>query len=277
MRDKKLSIPPRLFTDFSNKLSKLKINTICDSALCINRPECFKKGKITFLVMGDICTRNCRYCGVNKGIPVKLDPNEPKKVSIAVKRLDLKYVVITSVTRDDLFDQGANHFSKIISVVKKNNPGLKIEVLIPDFWGKKQLLSLIIDSKPDVINHNIECTKNRFKILRPRGNYNTSLKTLKYIKIINPTMMTKSGFMIGVGETFIDIKKTIIDLRENLVDIVTIGQYLPPNNISFPLIKLYKDNEYSKIRKYAESLNWFKKVFVAANVRSSYHADEQIN
>lgn len=275
MKDRKISISPKQYTQFSDKLTKLGVNTICHSGLCINRPECFKNGKIAFLVMGNICTRNCLYCAVKSGTPEKLDFDEPKKISNAVKGLNLKYVVITSVTREDLPDQGAGHFGKIVSTIKKHNPGVKIELLIPDFWADKDLLKIIIDSEPDVINHNIECAKRVFKLIRPQGNYDTSLEVLKKIKEIKTSMITKSGFMLGVGESLSDIKKTILDLKKNSVDIITIGQYLPPYNNSFGVVKLYKDKEFKKIGEFAESLKCFKKVFVGSHVRSSYHADEQ--
>lgn len=277
MKSKNLSISPKEFTDFTNKLTKSGVNTICDSALCINRPECYKRKTVAFLLMGDICNRNCRYCAVRRGIPKELDPEEPKKVAKTVKELNLKYIVLTSVTRDDLPDQGAYHFKEVVREIRRINRNVKIELLIPDLWGKEELLDIIVKSKPDVINHNIEGARNCFPFIRPRGNYDISLKILRTVKKLNSSMVTKSGLMVGVGESFEDIKKTILDLRQNLVDIVTVGQYLSPGKIFFRMAKIYKENEFNEIREFAQSLNCFKNVFVGVNVRSSYHADEQLN
>lgn len=218
--------------------------------------------------------RNCRYCGVNQGIPTYLDPDEPKKIAKAVKELNIKYVVVTSVTRDDLADQGANHFKETVKEIKQLGRNLKVELLIPDFWGKEELLSIIVKCRPDVINHNIECTKERFKLLRPRGNYKTSLRVLKTIKEMTPLIITKSGFMVGVGESLDDIEKTIMDLKKSQVDIITIGQYLPPTDNSFQLVKVYNKSEFADIEKFSKELNYFKNIFVGARVRSSYHANE---
>lgn len=276
MSVKTLPISPREFNNFTQTLENLKVAIICDLGLCINRPDCFRAGKVAFTVMGDTCTRNCRYCAVKKGIPKKLDLFEPLKIAQAAKKLHLKYVVVTSVTRDDLPDQGVNHYKKIVRKLKKFNPGSKIELLIPDFWGKEKLLRIIVDCKPYVVNHNIECARTVFKLLRPKGNYDISLQVLRTIKKINPSMKTKSGLMVGVGESFADIKQTIIDLRDNLVDIITVGQYLPPRKYSYPLMKLYQDFEFAKIRNFALKLKCFKMVFVGSKVRSSYYADKLV-
>jgi lipoic acid synthetase len=277
MLDKTHSISPGQFSRFSQKLEKLGVNTICHSGLCPNRPECFTKKQIAFLAMGDICSRNCRYCGVTQGKPLKLDSQEPKKIALAVKKLGLKYVVITSVTRDDLPDQGASHFKKIVQQIRAANPKVKIELLIPDFWGRIKWLKLVVKSKPDIINHNIECSQNRFRILRPKGDYQQSMSILKKIKEIDPSITTKSGFMVGLGESFQEIKKTLVDLKENLVEIVTIGQYLAPKANSLKVKKLYSKADFEKIRKLAQDLNCFQAVFVGPKVRSSYHAAEIAN
>ncbi len=267
------TISPTQFNKFNKLLDKGNINTICNSGLCPNRPECFKNLQLAFLLLGDICTRNCKFCAVKKGTPECIDEKEPENVAKMVKKLNLNYVVLTSVTRDDLFDGGSSQFVKTIRKIRELNPKTEIEVLIPDFKLNFKAINKIINSNPKVINHNIECCKRCFKKIRPLGDYNDSLKVLNYVK--NKDILVKSGFMVGVGETFEDIKKTLKDLKENNVDIVTISQYLAPTKSSFKIKKEYSEKEFDKIRKYTLSLG-FKFVFVGRNVRSSYHAKSQI-
>ena len=269
------SISPTEFEQFNRLIQKLNINTICNSALCPNRPECFlKKKTVTFLILGKRCTRSCKFCGVSQGLPEKIDREEPSNITKAVSILKLKYVVITSVTRDDLPDGGASQFVETIKKVRELNPETEIEVLIPDFKGNVRAIDKIIKCNPKVINHNIECCNQYFGELRPDGNYKKSLKILNYIN--NKGIITKSGFMVGVGESIEDIKNTLKDLEKNNVDIVTIGQYLPPTKDAFYMKKMYEDEEFDEIKEYALRLN-FKKVFVGHNVRSSYHAETQLN
>jgi len=254
-------------------IDNLKLNTICIEANCPNRYECFSKKRATFLILGDTCTRNCLYCKVKKGTPGKVDLEEPKRISLATKILGLKYAVITSVTRDDLKDGGAKQFAMSVREIREINPNCKIELLIPDFNGNLNALKEIVDSNPNVINHNIEVVKELFKKLRPKGNYALSLKLLSKIKELNPKIKTKSGFMVGFGESIEQIFRTIDDLYNSECDILTIGQYLQPSTKHFKVKKHYSKKEFDNFKRYAESIG-FKKVFSGFFVRSSYRASE---
>jgi len=259
-----------------NLVEKNKINTVCIEANCPNRYECFSKGTATFMILGDVCTRNCLYCNVKKGRPKPVDKNEAKRIAMAVKKLDLRYVVITCVTRDDLSDGGAEQFVETIKEIRKVNPNSKIELLISDLNGNWKALKKIIDAKPDVINHNIEVVKEHFPKLRPKGSYFLSLLLLKKTKEINPKIKTKSGFMVGFGENEKQIIQTLKDLRKTKCDIVTIGQYLQPSTSHFKVKKYYTPNEFKKIEKTAKAMG-FGKVMAGPLVRSSYHAGEVEN
>ena len=201
------------------------LNTVCENARCPNKNECYTKNTATFLIMGNVCTRNCRYCNISCQKPEPLDPLEPQHIAKAVKDLGLKYAVITSVTRDDLPDGGAEHFAQCIYEIRKLTPSVKIEILTPDFKNQKDALDVIIKAHPDVFNHNIETVKALFKTARPQGNYDNSLAVLKYIKE-NSDIETKSGMMIGLGETIEQIKETMEDLHAVNCDILTVGQYI---------------------------------------------------
>ncbi len=253
-------------------LRQAKLHTICEEAKCPNIAECFSSGTAVFLILGDICTRNCRYCNVKHGEPQRLNPNEPKDVADSVKVLGLKYVVITSVTRDDLKDGGVSVFSKTVDEVKKINNGCKVEVLIPDFKGNIDALEIVVNSMPDVVNHNIEVVEELFPSIRPDGNYQTSLNVLRNIKKINSKMKSKSGFMIGLGENKKQILKTIYDLRKAEVDFLTIGQYLQPTRKHAEIIKYYTPEEFNDLKNTALKLG-FKHVESGPLVRSSYHAE----
>ncbi len=261
------------YLDTKNLIKNNKINTVCESANCPNRYECFSKKTATFLIMGEICTRNCLYCDISSGEPTNLNKNEPKMIAETVKKLNLNYVVITSVTRDDLFDQGISHFIDVINNIKKIKPNCKIEILIPDFIDNLQLIDKLIESNPDVINHNIETTFNLFNHLRPKGDYNHSLNLLKKIDAKSNSIITKSGFMVGFGETFNQIKETINDLHESRIDILTVGQYIPPSKNHYPVKKFYSESEFNKIKSYAKNLG-INYVFSNPFVRSSYKAFE---
>lgn len=246
------------------------LNTVCENARCPNKNECYTKNTATFLIMGSICTRNCRYCNISCQKPEPLDVNEPKHIAQAVKDLGLKYSVITSVTRDDLEDGGADHFAQCIYEIRKIASETKIEILTPDFKGKKDSLDVIIQAHPDVFNHNIETVKAVFKTARPQGNYETSLDVLKYIKQ-NSDIMTKSGLMIGLGETFEQIQSTLEDLYNAGCDILTIGQYIQPSKAHLPVEKYYKPDEYEKLKELAAQVG-FKHYQIGPLVRSSYNA-----
>ncbi len=267
---------PIIDTDKTKKVrSILKtkcLNTVCDNARCPNKNECYTKNTATFLIMGNNCTRNCKYCNITCQKPEPLDLNEPKHIAEAVKALGLKYTVITSVTRDDLDDGGARHFANCIKEIRKICPDTKIEILTPDFKGDKKALNTIIEAKPDVFNHNIEAVKEIFNIVRPQGNYELSLNVLKYIKEIG-NITTKSGFMVGLGETNEQIKNTLKDLHDNLCDIVTIGQYIQPSKKHFPVSKYYTPEEFKALEVFADDAK-IKHYQIGPLVRSSYRAAE---
>ncbi len=220
--------------------------------------------------MGSVCTRNCRYCNISCQRPEPLDENEPLHVAQAVKDLGLKYAVITSVTRDDLPDGGANHFAKCINEIRKISPNTKIEILTPDFKGNEESLNTIIKAHPDVFNHNIETARDIFKTARPQGNYDTSLGVLKYVKE-NSDIKTKSGFMIGLGEDIEQIKQTITDLYSVNCDILTIGQYIQPSKEHLPVAKYYNPEEYEELKDIAKNIG-IKYFQIGPLVRSSYNA-----
>lgn len=250
------------------------LNTVCENARCPNKNECYTKNTATFLIMGNFCTRNCRYCNIATNRPEPLDENEPLHVAQAVKDLGLKYAVITSVTRDDLPDGGAEHFSKCIFEIRKLSPDVKIEILTPDFKGDKKALDCIIEAHPDVFNHNIETVKNIFKTARPQGDYDVSLKVLKYIKE-NSDIKTKSGLMIGLGENFEEIESTLLDLKACGVDIVTIGQYIQPSKEHLPVSKYYTLEEYKKLETLAKDCG-IEHFQIGPLVRSSYRAADLV-
>ena len=250
------------------------LNTVCENARCPNKNECYTKNTATFLIMGNNCTRNCRYCNISCAKPEPLDLEEPKHVAQAVHDLGLKYAVITSVTRDDLPDGGAEHFANCIYEIRKITPNTKIEILTPDFKGQKEALDIIIKAKPDVFNHNIETVKSLFKTARPQGNYQTSLDVLKYIKE-NSNILTKSGLMIGLGETWEQIEETLVDLHSVKCDILTIGQYIQPSKEHLPVSKYYTLDEYEKLKELAEKIG-IKHHQIGPLVRSSYRASELV-
>lgn len=256
------------FNKVRNILKQGKLHTICEEANCPNKAECFSNKTATFLILGDTCTRNCGYCNVKNGKPKKMNLEEIKRIAEAVKELKLDYVVITSVTRDDLEDGGASVFVETIEKFKKK---CKVEVLIPDFKGDIKALKKVIKAKPDVIGHNIEVTKSVFKKAR-QGNYNLSLELLKNIKQ-NSNIKTKSGFMIGLGENYKDIIETIEDLRNAEVDILTIGQYLQPSKENLKVERYYSPAEFENLKKIAENIG-FRAIASGPFVRSSYHAKE---
>lgn len=257
-----------------NILKNHCLNTVCENARCPNKSECYTKHTATFLIMGNVCTRNCRYCNISGGIPEELNENEPKEVANAIKELGLKYAVITSVTRDDIPDGGADHFAKTIEEIRKISPNTKIEILTPDFNGDKNSLDIIIKAMPKVFNHNIETTKNVFKKARPKGNYQTSLEVLKYVKD-NSNIKTKSGLMVGLGETFEEIEETFEDLKNVGCDILTVGQYIQPSKKHLEVDKYYTLEEFEEIKKLAKKVG-FKNFQIGPLVRSSYMAKDLI-
>ena len=246
------------------------LNTVCDGARCPNKNECYEHHTATFLIMGNVCTRNCKYCNISTAKPEPLDKNEPKHIAEAVQELGLKYVVITSVTRDDLPDGGANHFAECIKEIRNLSPDIKIEILTPDFQRKDGALDIIIEAHPDVFNHNIETTRSVFKTARPLGNYDLSLNVLKYIKQ-NSDIKTKSGLMVGLGESMEDIEQTLIDLKNVECDILTIGQYIQPSKQHLEVVKYYTLEEFEELKQLAQKIG-LNKYQIGPLVRSSYNA-----
>ncbi len=265
---------PIIDTDKTRTVRKILkancLNTVCENARCPNKNECYTKHTATFLIMGGVCTRNCKYCNISCQKPEPLDVDEPKHIAKAVKDLGLKYAVITSVTRDDLPDGGAEHFAKCIEEIRKISPDTKIEILTPDFKGNIESLNTIIKAHPDVFNHNIEAVRGIFKTVRPQGNYDVSLSVLKYIKE-NSDIKTKSGLIIGLGENFEQIKETFEDLYNVGCDILTVGQYIQPSKEHYPVVKYYKPEEYEELKKLATSVG-IKHSQIGPLVRSSYNA-----
>lgn len=265
---------PIIDTDKTRTVRKILkancLNTVCENARCPNKNECYTKHTATFLIMGGVCTRNCKYCNISCQKPEPLDVDEPKHIAKAVKDLGLKYAVITSVTRDDLPDGGAEHFVKCIEEIRKISPDTKIEILTPDFKGNIESLNTIIKAHPDVFNHNIEAVRGIFKTVRPQGNYDVSLSVLKYIKE-NSDIKTKSGLIIGLGENFEQIKETFEDLYNVGCDILTVGQYIQPSKEHYPVGKYYKPEEYEELKKLATSVG-IKHSQIGPLVRSSYNA-----
>ncbi len=263
------------YVEMKNLLRTAKLHTICEEAKCPNIAECFGCGTAVFLILGDVCTRGCAYCNVNHGKPLPININEPKDIADSVKTLGLKYVVITSVTRDDLPDGGAGVFSETITEIRQMNTECKIEVLIPDFKGDRNALQTVIDTVPDVINHNIEVVEDLFPVIRPEGDYRRSLSVLKTIKTIKKTMKTKSGFMLGFGETKDQILATMQDLRSSNVDFLTIGQYLQPTRKHVLVKKYYTPGDFEEFKAIAFSMG-FQHVESGPLVRSSYHAEKAV-
>lgn len=256
-------------------LRKQKLHTVCEEASCPNLPECFGGGTATFMIMGDICTRRCPFCDVAHGRPNKLDENEPRHLAESVKALNLKYVVITSVDRDDLRDGGARHYADCINAVRESSPNTKIEVLVPDFRGRMDVaLDILEQSPPDVFNHNLENVPRLYKEIRPGSDYQWSLDLLKRYKERMPSVSTKSGVMVGLGETNEEITQVLEDLRKHDVDMITIGQYLQPSKSHSPVKRFVTPQEFEEFKTFGDNLG-FENVASGPLVRSSYHADLQ--
>ncbi len=250
------------------------LNTVCEEARCPNIGECWDRGTATFMVLGDICTRACSYCAVNTGMPTTLDLQEPVRLAETVERLGLRYAVITSVDRDDLPDGGAFIFAQCIRQIRKRLPTCKVEVLIPDFQGDVDALAKVMDARPDTLNHNIETVRRVFGRVRPKGDYDMSLELLSNAKRLDGEAVTKSGMMVGLGETWDEIIETMRDLRSVDCDLLTIGQYLRPSSKHAPLARWYTPGEFDELQCEGEALG-FRHVASGPLVRSSYHADEQ--
>jgi len=252
-------------------LREKNLHTVCEEARCPNIGECWGNKTATFLILGDTCTRGCRFCAIDKGKPLALDPEEPRNVALVVKDLGLDHIVVTSVNRDDLPDGGAGHFAKTVFWIKSLNPGIRVELLIPDFEGNLEALKTVVDAGIEILNHNIETVPRLYGKVRPGHVYDGSLKILKEAKKLRSDMLTKSGFMVGVGENYDEVISTLGDLRAHNVDIVTIGQYLQPSNRQLKVERYVTPEEFKDIKSAADKLG-FRHVESGPLVRSSYHA-----
>ena len=251
------------------------LHTVCEEAQCPNIAECWGRGTATFLMMGDTCTRSCGFCDIKTGRPSPLDWAEPNRVAEAVKAMNLRHVVITSVNRDERADGGAPIFAMVIKRIRQVQPGCSIEVLIPDFKGSETALKIVMDAQPEILNHNVETVPRLFKKVQPQDNYEWALATLRNAKKLDPLVLTKSGIMLGLGETFDEVVEVMGDLAAVGVDILTLGQYLSPSKSHLPVEYFYDLNEYTRLREIGLGMG-FKWVESGPLVRSSYRADQQV-
>jgi lipoic acid synthetase len=263
------------FYEIKKILREHDLHTVCEEASCPNIGECFGKGTATFMIMGDLCTRRCPFCDVGHGRPLPLDPNEPANLAKTIAALKLAYVVVTSVDRDDLRDGGAGHFRDCIAKVRELSPGTRIEVLVPDFRGRlARALEILAECPPDVMNHNLETVPRLYKQARPGADYAHSLKLLLEFKRSFPEIPTKSGLMVGLGETDEEILAVMRDMRAHEIDMLTIGQYLQPTAGHLPVLRYVRPDTFAMFEREAYALG-FRHAAVGALVRSSYHADSQ--
>jgi len=265
----------KTYTEVLKLMRSQSLNTVCEEAMCPNLAECWGAGTSTFLMLGNICTRTCGFCDVKHGKPLPLDWNEPERVAQAVKEMNLKHAVITSVNRDDRRDGGAPIFAMVIRRIRELQPGCSIEVLIPDFKGHIEALKIVMDARPEILNHNVETVPRLFKKVQPQDNYAWTKATLTNAKILDPEVLTKSGIMVGLGETIQEVRNVMTDLRDWGVDILTIGQYLQPSRDHLPIDRYYTPEEFEELKQFGLSIG-FKWVESSPLVRSSYHAAAQV-
>ncbi|UCD99829.1 MAG: lipoyl synthase [Chloroflexota bacterium] len=252
-----------------------ELHTVCEEAMCPNLGECWGAGTATFLMLGDICTRTCGFCDIKRGRPAQLDWMEPERIAQAVKTMDLKHAVITSVNRDDRKDGGAPIFAMVIRRIREIHPGCSIEVLIPDFKGSIEALKIVLDARPEILNHNVETVPRLFKEVQPQDRYEWAAATLSNAKLLDPEVLTKSGIMVGLGENIEEVQDVMRDLRFWGVDILTIGQYLQPSKKHLPISRYYTLQEFAELREFGREIG-FRWVESGPLVRSSYHAAEQV-
>ncbi len=270
----KIPASPKI-SHIKQKLREHRLASVCEEASCPNLGECFSNGTATFMIMGDICTRRCPFCDVAHGKPKPLAEDEPRELAQAIAEMGLSYVVITSVDRDDLKDSGAQHFANCIRETYKYNPGIKVEVLVPDFRGRMEIaLEILKETPPDVFNHNLETVPRLYKQARPGADYQWSLDLLQAYKAKCPEVTTKSGLMLGLGETNDEVKEVLRDLKAHDVDMITLGQYLQPSKDHLKVERFVHPSEFEELKVFAESLG-FAQVASGPLVRSSYHADKQ--
>jgi len=262
--------------EIRNILAEHGVNTVCEGARCPNSGKCWGKGVVTVMIMGKTCTRDCRFCSVEKGEIVPLDSDEPRRVAGLVKKLNLNYVVVTSVTRDDLPDGGAGHFAQVIKAIRQTAPLTKIEVLIPDFGGDFAALQKVVDAGPEVVAHNIEMVQSLYPVIRPRADYERSVRVLKQLRSASPAVVVKSGFMVGLGESEEEVRVLLADLAKAGCDIVTIGQYLAPGKEYFKVQRFVSPDEFEMYKLWAREAG-ITTVVSAPLVRSSYLAEDGYN
>jgi len=265
------ALDPAVLNEATKLARDLKLHTVCESARCPNRTRCFSEGTATFMILGNVCTRNCTFCAVNHGKPETPDPHEAEHVVQAVARLGLGYVVITSVTRDDLLDGGASRFAATIRAIHEHDSGIAVEVLIPDFQGSAEALKTVIDASPAVLNHNVETVLRLYPDVRPQAKYWRSLDLLRQAKLLDSRILTKSGFMLGLGESRGEVIQVMVDLRRAGCDLLTIGQYLQPSLQHHRLVRFVPPEEFEEYRIMGEKLG-FVSVVSGPLVRSSFHA-----
>ena len=266
------------FDRVQNLISDLSLHTVCQEARCPNIFECWGEGTATFMILGDICTRHCGFCAVGKGKPLPLDPDEPRNVGEAVRRLGVRHAVVTSVNRDELEDGGSNHFAQTVGWIRRLNPGCRVEVLIPDFCGNSAALETVLKSRPDVLNHNTETVSRLYKRVRPDANYRQTMNLLAAAdkRKSDWPLLTKSGLMVGLGESIEELIETFRDIRETGCDILTVGQYLSPTPKHIPIEKYYSPDEFAFMKEAAVKMG-FRFVESGPLVRSSYHAGRHTN
>lgn len=255
-------------------MRELKLHTVCEEAHCPNIGECWEHKAATFMILGDVCTRNCAYCAVAHGTPAPFDPDEPRRLADAVAQMGLKHVVITSVDRDDLPNGGAESFASCITEIRQRLPESSVEVLIPDFKGNAEALRIVLHARPDILNHNLETIDRLYRIARPGGRYTRALELLARAKEIAPDQLTKSGIMVGLGEDWDELLVSMRDLRAQRVDILTLGQYLRPSADHLPIARWYTPEEFAELKRLGMEMG-FRHVESGPLVRSSYHAWEQ--
>ena len=256
-------------------MRRKELHTVCEEAMCPNIGECWGSGTATFLLLGDVCTRRCGFCDIKHGKPQALDWLEPERVAQAVKAMDLKHAVITSVNRDERKDGGAPVFSMVVRRIRQLHPGCSIEVLIPDFRGSLEALKIVMDAQPEILNHNVETVPRLFKTVQPQDRYEWAAATLSNAKSLKPEVLTKSGIMLGLGEEMEEVKAVMRDQRDWGVDILTLGQYLQPSKRHLPITRYYTLEEFQELKEYGLGIG-FRWVESGPLVRSSYHAVEQV-
>jgi lipoic acid synthetase len=262
------------YHELKSLIERLRLHTVCESAACPNAGECWNRRTATFMILGNVCTRRCGFCAVRKGAPLAVDYDEPSRVAEAAALLGLRYAVITSVNRDDRKDGGAELFALTIRAIRERIPGCRVEVLIPDFQGSHAAMDVVLDTAPDVLNHNTETVPRLYRQVRLGARYERSLDILAYSKSVRPAIPTKSGLMLGLGETMDEVLDTMRDLRAQAVDILTLGQYLRPSPSHLPIVRYVTPEEFAALRKQGREMG-FRHVEAGPLVRSSYHADQK--